>query len=144
PIVDYQALEPGRAATDAIKTAARRLNLEKDYQARVRLTGSLPIDDDQFATMADHAALNLAAAIGAVVIILWLALRSWRIILAALISLFCGLAMTAALGLYLVGALNLISVAFFVLFIGLGVDFGIQYSVRYRAERHDIGKLRAA
>ena len=32
-------------------------------------------------------------------------------------------------------ALNLISVAFAVLFVGLGVDFGIQFSVRYRAER---------
>jgi len=36
----------------------------------------------------------------------------------------------------MVGALNLISVAFAVLFVGLGVDFGIQFSVRYRAERH--------
>jgi predicted RND superfamily exporter protein len=30
-----------------------------------------------------------------------------------------------------------------VLFIGLGVDFGLQFSVRYRAERHDYGDLRA-
>jgi hopanoid biosynthesis associated RND transporter like protein HpnN len=36
------------------------------------------------------------------------------------------------------------SVAFFVLFVGLGVDFGLQFSVRYRAERHDYGDLRAA
>ena len=43
----------------------------------------------------------------------------------------------------LVGTLNLISVAFFVLFIGLGVDFGLQFCVRYRAERHDYGDLRA-
>jgi len=31
-----------------------------------------------------------------------------------------------------------------VLFIGLGVDFGIQFSVRYRAERHDYPELRTA
>ncbi|MET0408571.1 MAG: MMPL family transporter, partial [Hyphomicrobium sp.] len=67
--------------------------------------------------------------------ILWLALRSGKIILAVLIALFSGLAITAALGLYLVGALNLISVAFAVLFVGIGVDFGIQYAVRYRHER---------
>ncbi|MBV9816640.1 MAG: MMPL family transporter, partial [Alphaproteobacteria bacterium] len=42
------------------------------------------------------------------------------------------------------GALNVISVAFFVLFIGLGVDFGLQFSVRYRAERHEFRNLRAA
>jgi hopanoid biosynthesis associated RND transporter like protein HpnN len=41
----------------------------------------------------------------------------------------------------MVGALNMISVAFAVLFVGLGVDFGIQFSVRYRAERHDKPEL---
>ena len=39
------------------------------------------------------------------------------------------------------GALNPISLAFAVLFVGLGADFAIQYAVRYRAERHDLGKL---
>ena len=55
-----------------------------------------------------------------------------------------GLPITAALGLLLVGAFNLISVYFAVLFVGIGVDFGIQYSVRYRAERHEIDDLREA
>ena len=44
----------------------------------------------------------------------------------------------------MVGALNPISVAFAVLFVGIGVDFGIQFSVRYRAERHEVDDLRAA
>ena len=44
----------------------------------------------------------------------------------------------------MVGALNLISVAFAVLFVGLGVDFGIQFAVRYRSERHDIDDLKEA
>jgi uncharacterized protein len=52
-------------------------------------------------------------------------------------NLLAGLILTAAVGLLMVGTLNLISVAFAVLFVGLGVDFGIQFSVRYRAERHD-------
>ncbi len=133
PILDFKALEPGGAAVDAINRAARRLDLAGEYQARVRQTGLVPIDDDQFATLTDHVVVNLTVAIAAVVIILWLALRSWRIILAALISVFCGLAMTAALGLFLVGALNLISVAFFVLFVGLGVDFGIQHTAVWQS-----------
>jgi hopanoid biosynthesis associated RND transporter like protein HpnN len=144
PVVDFSALEPGRAAIDAIDQTARRLNLAGDYQARVRTTGLVAINGDQFATLTEHAALNATATIAAVILILWLALRSWQIILAALISVFCGLAMSAALGLYLVGALNLMSVAFFVLFVGLGVDFGIQFAVRYRAERHEVDALRPA
>src|SRR5262249_61973817 len=79
-----------------------------------------------------------------VLTILWLALRSFGIILAVAISLVVGLSITAAIGLALVGALNLISVAFAVLFIGLGVDFGIQFSVRYRAQRHEVDDLHKA
>jgi len=64
--------------------------------------------------------------------------------LAIIVSLLVGLAVSAALGLLMVNALNLISVTFFILFIGLGVDFGVQFSVRYRAERHEALDLRAA
>ncbi|MBV9152093.1 MAG: MMPL family transporter [Alphaproteobacteria bacterium] len=144
PVLDFNALQPGLAATQAITDTAQRLNLAGENQARARVTGLVPMDDAEFATLKDHAALNGAVSIIAVLIILWLALRSGRIMLAAIVSIACGLAYSAALGLFLVGALNLISVAFFVLFVGLGIDFGIQYSVRYRAERHDIGALEPA
>jgi uncharacterized protein len=144
PVLDFTALQPGRAATDAIMATARELKLDSDYQARVRLTGLVPMNDDQFATIKDSAALNAVVSIGAVLVILWLALRSARIILAVVVSLLVGLMISAALGLFLVGALNVISVAFFVLFVGLGVDFGLQFSVRYRAERHEYGNLHTA
>ena len=61
-----------------------------------------------------------------------------------LISIFVGLAITAAAGLWMVGALNPISIAFAVLFVGIGVDFGIQFAVRYRAERYENDDLRVA
>ena len=79
-----------------------------------------------------------------VLFILWLALKQVRIIAAVLVNLAVGLVFTAAIGLWMVGALNLISVAFAVLFIGLGVDFGIQFSVRCRAERLETPDLREA
>ena len=79
--------------------------------------------------------------IAVVLFILWMALRWMRIIFAVFVSLVVGLSVTAALGMLLVGTLNLISVYFAVLFVGLGVDFGIQFSVRYRAERHEVDGL---
>ncbi len=144
PVLDYRAIEPGRNATDVIMRTAQELRLEQKYQARVRLTGLVPINDDGFATLTKNAGLNAAISLGAVALILWLALRSGRIILAVVASLAAGLTVSAAVGLLLVGALNLISVAFFVLFIGIGIDFGIQFSVRYRAERYELGTLRSA
>jgi hopanoid biosynthesis associated RND transporter like protein HpnN len=144
PVLDFSALQPGRRATDAIVEIAAAEHLDRDHQARVRQTGQIPIDDDEFGTLKQNAALNATLTIFAVLLILWLALHSFRIIFAVVVNLIVGLAVSAAVGLFTVGALNLISVAFFVLFVGLGVDFGIQFSVRYRAERHDLPDLVAA
>jgi hypothetical protein len=143
-VMDYSELEPGRKSTEAIRKAAADLKLATDYQARVRLTGPVPMADEEFATIKENAELNAAITLAIVLFILWLALRSGRIIAAVFISLFVGLAITAALGMLMVGTLNLISVYFAVLFVGLGVDFGIQFSVRYRAERHEIDDVREA
>jgi uncharacterized protein len=144
PVLDYSALQPGAAAEAAIHQAAADLKLAADYHATVRLTGAVPISDAEFAVIRHGAFLNAFITMVAVLMILWLALRSLRIVAAVFFALIAGLAVTAAVGLALVGALNIVSVAFAVLFVGLGVDFGIQFSVRYRSERHDHPDLFAA
>ncbi|WP_407164502.1 MMPL family transporter [Bradyrhizobium sp. ORS 111] len=144
PHLDFTKLQPGSAADRGIHDAAAQLDLKQKFGAVVKLTGQVPMDDQQFSVIRDSALRDtLTAAVG-VLIALWLALRSWKIIAAVFFSLLVGLATTAALGLAMVGSFNLISIAFFVLFVGLGVDFGIQFSVRYRAERHELGKLQPA
>ena len=144
PVLDYTALQPGERATSAIRSAARALRLDTDPSVRVRLTGPIPLADDEFSTLADGAALNATAMLSAVIALLWIAVRSWRITGAVLASIFVGLAVTAAAGLMMFGAFNLISVAFAILFVGLGVDFGIQFCVSYRAWRHRNDDLHAA
>jgi uncharacterized protein len=143
PVLDFTALQPGHAATSMISKLASDLRFD-DRQIRVRQTGRVPIADDQFGTLTQSAVLNIIVSILGVFAILWLALRSLRIIAAVAMSLAIGLAISTAAGLALTGALNVISMAFFVLFIGLGVDFGLQFSVRYRAERYDLHDLGAA
>ena len=135
PILDYEALEPGKGATDAIRQAAAELDFPNKFHARVRLTGPVPIANEEYATVQEGAVTNGIGTVVVVLVILWLALHSAKIISAVFINLFIGLALTTAVGLMMVGSLNLLSVAFAVLFIGLGVDFGIQFSVRYRSER---------
>ena len=144
PVLDYSALEPGQKSSNATRQAAADLDIASRFQARVRLTGLVPMADEEFATVQQGALVNGLGAIFIVLVILWLALKSARLISAVFINLFVGLSVTAALGLMMVGALNMISVAFAVLFVGLGVDFAIQFSVRYRAERHDVPAMRTA
>jgi hypothetical protein len=144
PVLDFAALQPGRKATDGIRRSVAYQKLRDKFGAQVELTGSVPMNDDQFSVIRQSALRDTLTALFGALIILWLALRSWKIVAAVFFSLMVGLAATAALGLAMVGAFNLISIAFFVLFVGLGVDFGIQFSVRYRSERHEHQDLREA
>jgi len=136
PVLDYNALEPGKEATKLIRRVAADQKIDEAHGLRMRLTGPVAVADDEFATLADDAFLNYSLTTAAIVLFLWLALRSGPLVVAVLITTFAGLIVTAALGLVMVGELNPISVAFAALFVGLGIDFGIQFAVRYRADRY--------
>jgi hopanoid biosynthesis associated RND transporter like protein HpnN len=144
PKLDFSTLEPGRQATAAIHEAGERANLASDFHARLRLTGPVPIVDQEFASLQQGALINGVITAACILLILWLALRSFKIVLAVSLTLGVGLAITAAAGLLIVGAFNPISLAFAVLCVGLGADFAIQFSVRYRDERRTSGELRKA
>ena len=91
--------------------------------------------DEEFATVEQGSGLNGALTAIIVLFIIWRALKSMRIVARRRDQRrhrSCGnRGRRPDDG----EALNLISVAFAVLFVGIGVDFGIQFSVRYRAER---------
>lgn len=144
PRLDYSALMPGEQAENAIRAAARELKLTPDRGVSVRLTGPVPLADEEFASLSENGPLMGLAMFLAITFCLWLAVHSARIIVCILLTLGVGLTVTTGLGLFLVGKFNIISIAFIALFVGLGVDFAIQYSVRYRAERHAVGDLAKA
>jgi uncharacterized protein len=134
PVLDFSQLQPGRLAVETIRTTARRLQLDEAHGIRVRLTGPVPLQDDQFATLAQRAGLIAGLATAAIILMLWFAVRSLRLIAAILVTTVAGLVTATGLGLALFHQFNVISVAFIPLFVGMGMDFGIQFSVRYRAE----------
>ena len=135
PVMDYAALEPGAAASDAIRNIAQSLGLDPAHGVTIRLTGAVPLADEEFASLAQDAHLVLGTMLAALLGILWLAVRSTRVVLAIVVTTLAGLVLTAAFGLLVIGRFNLISMAFIPLFVGLGVDFSIQLSVRALAER---------
>jgi hopanoid biosynthesis associated RND transporter like protein HpnN len=136
PKLDHGALEPGGRASDAIRAAARSLGLDEAHGFKVRLTGGVPLEDEEFASLVDRAWLVGGLMFGAIILMLFLAVRAWRLVGAILGVTLAGLFITCAAGLLVFQRFNLISVAFIPLFVGLGVDFGIQFTVRWRAEQH--------
>ena len=98
PVLDFSALQPGKVSSDEIRRIANELQLKDKYQARVRLTGSVPMADEEFGSVQEGALENAIGTIVIVLTILWLALKSPRIIIAVIINLFVGLSLTAAFG----------------------------------------------
>ncbi len=144
PVLDYSALEPGGKSTGFIRDAARQLGFTPDRGVTVRVTGPVALSDEEFASVAEGAGFATALSLGLVCLWLFMALRSWRLVVAILGTLAVGLVATGAFAAISVGKLNMISVAFAVLFIGIAVDFGIQFGVRFRDERHRSGDNREA
>ncbi len=144
PVLDFSALQPGAGAIDLVRKTAAQLGIDRENGFVFRLTGQVPLADEEFATLSENMAVNTAGTLVIVSLILFAALRSPKLILAVLATLLAGLAVTSGMGILLIGRFNLISVAFAALFIGLGVDFGIQFATRYREERHGHGDLERA
>jgi len=136
-VMDYAALQPGGAASAGIRETAAALGLTPDRGVTLRLTGPVPLADEEFETISENAGLVSGVMTLALVGILWLAVRSARAVAAILVTTVLGLIVTAGLGLLATGRFNLISVAFIPLFVGLGIDFSIQFAVRFLAERQD-------
>jgi hopanoid biosynthesis associated RND transporter like protein HpnN len=141
PVLDYDALQPGQRATRAIVGQVRSLGLTPDRGVRVRITGEVALSDAQLSSLSEGATFSAALSLGLLCLWLLLGLQSLRLVGAILGTLIVGLVITGGFAALAVQALNPISVAFAVLFVGIAVDFGIQFSVRYRDERFRIDDL---
>jgi hypothetical protein len=144
PKLDFGSLRPGGSATEAIRDAAAQLEFVKSGDARVRITGPVALADDEFSTVAQGMAIGLIGSVLLITLWLFLAVRTWRLMVPILLTLGLGLALTLLFAAIAVGTLNLVSVGFGILFVGIAVDFGIQFSVRFREVRTEIADRGAA
>jgi len=128
---DYETLLPAHDAIELIRRTALELGLTADRGFEVRITGNVALNYEEMVGVARGSLLAIVGSLVAVGLILWVALGSWRLVVATLVTLLVGLVWTAAFAALAVGRLNVISVAFAVLFIGLGVDFGIHVCMHF-------------
>jgi len=144
PHQNFGALEPGGAATAAMRAIIADLPFVKSGDAHVRITGQVALADEEFASVAQGAVEGLIGSLVLITLWLFLAVHSWRLIIPILMTLVLGLLLTVLFATVAVGTLNLVSVGFGVLFVGIAVDFAIQFSVRYREFRFETGDSSSA
>jgi hopanoid biosynthesis associated RND transporter like protein HpnN len=131
PKLDYDLLLPAGAPMRAVRAAAADLGLEPARGIKVRLTGNVALNYEEMVSVAQGSLVAIGGSFLLVAVILFVALGSIRLVLFVLVTLLVGLSWTAGFAAAAVGAVNVISIAFAVLFIGLGVDFGIHLAMRY-------------
>jgi hopanoid biosynthesis associated RND transporter like protein HpnN len=144
PRVDPTSLEPAAPAIEALRAEAQALGIHAAHGLELRLTGAAALDLEELESVRSGASLAALLTTLAVTLLLVWGLGSLRLIAATLITLAIGLILTAAFAALAIGRLNLISITFAVLFVGLGVDFGIHLVLRYREARDAGGEHRSA
>lgn len=130
---DRSQKEPNRFI---METAQNIISQYSDVSGvQIRLTGQTALDFDEI-NDANHS-VKLAGTMSLIglIVVLGFGIRSLRIIAASYVAVIVGLVWTLALGLWLVGNYNTISIVFLVMFIGLGVDFSIHFCLRIREEQ---------
>lgn len=132
PRLYYNKLMPAGAAIAAVRDDIATLHLTERNGVKVRLTGGLVMQQEELISAGSGAAIAFAVGLVLVVLLLFLGLRSWRLVFSALVTLTYGLMVTTFFAAVVVGHLNLISVAFGVLYVGLGIDYALYLCMQYR------------
>ena len=134
-VPDYSQLLPADKPIRALREIARELQIETLHGVRLRLTGTTALEHEELQTAFTGMGIVMAIAMVMVMVLLYLALRSVKLVIATVVTLVYGLLATAAFAAATVGHLNLISVAFSMLYVGLGLDYALYLCMQYRELR---------
>ncbi len=130
PELNFTTLQPAKEAIATIRQTADGILNQGDWAGiEYGVTGTPALRAEELRSVSNGIGLSMALSFLAVAILLWLALRSVGMVATALFTLVLTLAITAGFAALTVGQLNLVSVAFAVLLIGLGIDFAIHFAL---------------
>jgi len=144
PVLDFNSLQPARPAVEALRGIVADLPADMRQAAAFHVTGDPVLRSDELKSVSQGIGLSALVSLLLVSLLLAIGLRSWQFVLAALGALLISLLLTAGFAALAIGELNLVSIAFTVLLIGLGIDFAIHILLHYRERLRLDGAQRAA
>ena len=132
PVLDYTALLPAEKSLTAINQAIAEAKADVLAEVDVKMTGEVVLEYEEMDSLTKSTTIAGIASFILVCLTLWIAYRSFRLMLATFVSLGLGLILSMGFATVSIGHLNLISIAFAVLFIGMGDAFSSHFCLRYR------------
>ena len=131
PKLDFDKMMPAEKSLAAVRAIVEEAKTVFP-DVSVRLTGEVVLENDELVSVTYSAEMASLFSFMLVFVALVIGLRSLKLTLLTLIVLLMGLLLTAGFAALAIGHLNIISVSFAVLYIGIGVDYAVQLCLRYR------------
>jgi hypothetical protein len=135
PVLDFNRLNPARPALDAIHAEIETLEAEYAGRVDVLITGDPALRADELTSVTQGIGLSFLVSFFAVGLLLLFCYRSPALSAITLVALMLTLMLTSAFAALAVGELNLVSIAFTVLLVGLGLEFCIHPLLHLQVRR---------
>ena len=136
PKMHFNEMLPADVALSAAREISHALMAEKPSLS-IRMTGETALEHEELESVTKGATFSGLLSLVLVFAVQWIGLRSIRLLITTYIVLVMGLILTAGFAAITVGHLNVISIAFASLYIGLGVDYAIHICLHYREGKAD-------
>ncbi len=137
PRLDFTRLSPAAEPLRAIRQAVAGLDPAIAEAVEIGVTGEPALRAEEMQSATSRLPLSFALSMLLVAALLRLALGSLSRAGLALAALVVTLILTGGFAALTVGALNLISIAFVVLMVGLGIDYAIHFIAHF--DEHHVG-----
>lgn len=116
----------------------------KHPHTQIQLTGLPVMENDEMRSSQDAMSIATWLSILGITLLYMVFFRGLRHPVMAVFALFVGIGWTLAYITFFVGHLNILSISFTVILVGLGIDFGIHYTSRYLQCRREGDDTREA
>ena len=134
PILDFSSIDAAAGPIGEVRRVMTRIN-GNGSGVKVQLTGEAALNAEEFETVTKGAAIAAALSFTLVSLTMFIGMPSLVLLVPALALIVLGFLINAGFAALSIGYLNMISVAFAVLFIGLGVDYAVHVVLRFAEER---------
>jgi uncharacterized protein len=135
PVLDFGKLKPAKDAVLALRAQTERLDETYGERVETYVTGDPALRMEELEAVTTGIGLSFLLSFVLVTLLLLVCYRSLGMAVLTLAGLIVTLTLTSAFAAATVGELNLVSVAFTVLLVGLGLDFAIHLLLHIQEHR---------
>ncbi|QWV94306.1 MMPL family transporter [Geomonas oryzisoli] len=135
PVRDMTGFVPAKAAIAVVRTEVARLKALPEFKGvSAGLTGTPVLEHEEMTTSEKDITLATVVSLALTVVLLLFAFRGVLNVAAAMVSLLVAISLSFGFATVAVGHLNILSMVFAVMLIGIGIEYGIQVVLRYQEE----------